>query len=66
MAMSVNISSPRMQPALSPLAGEGWGEGWSRALILWLPPSLSLPRKGGGNDGTRSVAMAGIRRGATP
>jgi hypothetical protein len=33
----------------SPLAGEGQGEGWRQTLNLWSPPSLSLPRKGGGN-----------------
>ncbi len=33
----------------SPLAGEGQGEGWRQTLNLGIPPSLSLPRKGGGN-----------------
>jgi ATP-dependent Lhr-like helicase len=39
----------QMLPAPSPLAGEGWGEGWPQNHNLPTPPSLSLPRKGGGN-----------------
>src|SRR5215470_7414024 len=49
----------------SPLAGEGQGEGWRQSTtreaevpaseykttpVPMAPPSLSLPRKGGGND----------------
>ena len=48
---------PRWQPAPSPLEGEGWGGGWLRARCLRLPPSLSLPLKGGGNRASR-VASA--------
>src|SRR5690349_15479654 len=38
------------------LAGEGWGGGWLQTLNLSPPPSLSLPRKGGGNVVARAVA----------
>ena len=33
----------------SPLRGEGWGEGGATRIIRAIPPSLTLPRKGGGN-----------------
>jgi ATP-dependent helicase Lhr and Lhr-like helicase len=39
----------RIRSAPSPLAGEGWGGGYQQSLNLQPPPSLSLPRKGGGN-----------------
>src|SRR5215217_9398310 len=39
----------RALPAPSPLEGEGWGGGYLRPQKLWVPPSLFLPFKGGGN-----------------
>src|SRR6202034_4065775 len=45
LAMTARLA----QPALSPLAGESWRGGEPQALTLWLRPSLTLPRKGGGN-----------------
>src|SRR4051812_41815124 len=48
-ARCMALSPRRTLPAPSPLVGEGWGGGWFRTLSLLLPPSLSLPRKGGGN-----------------
>src|SRR5262249_36296468 len=42
--------SPRARCAPSPLAGEGWGGGYGKQRSVHAgPPSLSLPRKGGGN-----------------
>src|SRR6185436_5550632 len=40
---------PRTRSAPSPLEGKGWGGGGQQSLNLQPPPSLSLPRKGGGN-----------------
>ena len=43
----------------SHLAGEGQGEGWRQTLNLRSPPpSLSLPRKGGGNARTAQLSQA--------
>jgi hypothetical protein len=51
----------RARPAPSPLAGEGWGEGWLHTQRLQLPPSLSLPHKGGGNVVAQLVATQVMR-----
>src|SRR5262245_37475293 len=46
-ALREALRVPQTPP--SPLAGEGWGGGWLQTPHMSLPPSLSLPRKGGGN-----------------
>ncbi len=38
-----------LRAAPSPLAGEGWGGGLAAYSELGEAPSLTLPRKGGGN-----------------
>jgi len=60
-ATQSGTASHRARPAPSRLStsktgvnaltsGEGWGEGWQQSQHLQTPPSLSLPRKRGGND----------------
>ncbi|PWT92623.1 MAG: uracil-DNA glycosylase [Proteobacteria bacterium] len=46
----VNRFGGEQQSAPSPLAGEGWGGGSPKAGAEDSPPTLSLPRKGGGNE----------------
>src|SRR2546423_11472656 len=61
----IHVASPAPpslpnEAALPPplLAGEGWGEGFSRAeLVVWLPLSPPLPRKGGGSDRVRRPSL---------
>jgi hypothetical protein len=54
--VAVHVSSPLALPAPSPLAGEGRGGGCAANVgNRGLPPSLSLPRKGGGNGGAIPV-----------
>src|SRR5262245_28553423 len=48
-AEGLSTAVPRARPAPSPLAGEGWGGGWQQTQDSRSPPSLSLPRRGGGN-----------------
>src|SRR5262249_38311504 len=38
------------QQSPSPLTGEGWGGGGAEHGPKWTPPTLALPRKGGGNS----------------
>src|SRR5262249_26458135 len=40
-------ASGKLGPLPLPLAGEGWGGGARKRSIIWLAPSLSLPRKRG-------------------
>jgi hypothetical protein len=51
---AARAGAPDLAPRLrtpSPLMGEGWGGGEKRrAFGMWLPPSLTLPHKGGGNS----------------
>src|SRR5262245_59972090 len=49
-ARGMSTTGRQARPAPSPLAGEGWGGGWQQTQDSRSPPSLSLPRKGGGND----------------
>jgi hypothetical protein len=44
------------------VVGEGQGGGWRQTQHPWLPPSLSLPHKGGGNAraARQSYAAAGV------
>ena len=44
-----------------PLAGRGWGRGSTRALPMRPPPSLTLPRKGGGNGAIELVGSTTIK-----
>jgi hypothetical protein len=48
-------SSSRRTPVYSPPpCGEGWGGGSQRARHLWLPPTPTLPRKGGGRTSSQT------------
>ena len=51
-AINAHLTSP------SPSTGEGWGGGGATPSMSWTPPSLTLPRKGGGKWFATAVLAA--------